>query len=132
MCGGFFMIERIVYLIAQFKGYSGMQRLKVGLFSALFLIAAGCSTRLPQSPVTNRPANGVSEGEVTPTPGRMTSIRNNHMMEPISSDPQGEIVTEKGGQPLRFTMDEDIKVFELTSKAVNWPILDDVCFCLDL
>jgi len=103
-----------------------MQWLKLGLFSVFFLIVAGCSTSQPKSTVTNRPANGVSAGAATPTPGRMTNVESNHMMEPISSDPQGEIVTEIGGQPLPFTMDEDIKVFELTSKAVNWPILDDV------
>lgn len=48
------------------------------------------------------------------------------MMEPISGDPSGEVSTEKGGQPLAFTLDGDTKVFNITARPVNWPILEGV------
>jgi FtsP/CotA-like multicopper oxidase with cupredoxin domain len=48
-------------------------------------------------------------------------------MEPITGGDHLELVKDaKGGQPLEFTMDGDTKVFDLTAKAVKWPILKDV------
>ncbi len=103
-----------------------MHWIKVGLLFTLLLVITGCSNSLPKIPEPSQTENGVSAVAATPTPGRMTSVEGNHMMEPISGDPQGGVSTEKGGQPLAFTLDGDTKVFELTTRAVNWPILDEV------
>ena len=49
-----------------------------------------------------------------------------HMMEPITA-PNVQPATEtEGGQSLEFREENDVKVFEITTKAVQWPILDDV------
>jgi FtsP/CotA-like multicopper oxidase with cupredoxin domain len=49
-----------------------------------------------------------------------------HVMEPIS-DEGAELATEDaGGQPLDFRLEAGVKVFELTTKVVKWPILSDV------
>lgn len=103
-----------------------MQWLKIGLLFGFFLIITGCSTGQPKPAETNQPAGGISPGVVTPTPGKMTSVEGNHMMEPISGGPEGVVSSGKGGQTLAFTKDGDTKVFELTAQAVNWPILEDV------
>jgi FtsP/CotA-like multicopper oxidase with cupredoxin domain len=57
----------------------------------------------------------------------MSSNPGSHMMEPITGGDHLELVEDaKGGQLLEFTMDGDTKVFDLTAKAVKWPILKDV------
>jgi manganese oxidase len=85
---------------------------------ALFLVA--CAPAVPATQdVSNPPAT-------TATPGSMTADNPEaaHMMEPISA-PSVPLATEtEGGQPLTFREENGIKVFELTTKAVQWPILD--------
>ena len=98
---------------------------KVSIFFMLLIVANGCTNSQPEQNEPGQIVNRVEVGAATPTPGRMTSGDGNHMMEPISGGPEGVVSTEKGGQPLAFTMDGDTKVFELTAQAVNWPILDD-------
>jgi FtsP/CotA-like multicopper oxidase with cupredoxin domain len=115
------------YIISEIRRIKPiMHWIKVGLLFTLLLVITGCSNSLPKIPEPSQTENGVSAVAATPTPGRMTSVEGNHMMEPISGDPQGGVSTEKGGQPLAFTLDGDTKVFELTTRAVNWPILDEV------
>lgn len=72
-------------------------------------------------------APGASAG-VTATPGSMMADNPEaaHMMEPITA-PNVQPATETiGGQPLTYREEDGVKVFELTTKAVQWPILDDV------
>jgi FtsP/CotA-like multicopper oxidase with cupredoxin domain len=73
---------------------------------ALFLVA--CAPAIPATQdVSNPPATTAT-----------------HMMEPISA-PSVPLATEtEGGQPLTFREEDGVKVFELTTKAVRWPILD--------
>ena len=48
-----------------------------------------------------------------------------NMMESISA-PNIPLATEKqGGQSLAFREEDDFRVFELRTKTVRWPILDD-------
>ncbi len=79
---------------------------------------------MPMSGI-NQP--GVNAG-VTSTPGSMMADNPEaaHMMEPITA-PNVQPATEtEGGQPLAYREEDGVKVFELTTKAVQWPILDGV------
>lgn len=48
------------------------------------------------------------------------------MMEPIGGENIQKATEKIGGQPLTYHMEGDVKVFELTSKPVIWPITQDV------
>ena len=93
---------------------------KTLLFVALAALLAACAPAVPATQdVSNPPA-------VTATPGSMTADNPEaaHMMEPITA-PNVLLATEmEGGQPLTFREENGLKVFELTTKAVQWPILD--------
>jgi FtsP/CotA-like multicopper oxidase with cupredoxin domain len=85
---------------------------------ALFLVA--CAPAVPATQGVSNPTT------TTATPGSMTADNPEaaHMMEPISA-PSVPLATEtEGGQPLTFREEDGVKVFELTTKAVRWPILD--------
>ncbi len=95
----------------------------------LSLILSACApavTSTPSMPMDGDGSNMMMDG--TATPGSM--MANNpeaaHMMEPIRA-PNAQPATEtEGGQPLAFREENGVKVFELTAKAVQWPILDGV------
>lgn len=92
------------------------------LFVALALSLAACA------PAAEAPATQDVETMPagTATPGSMTADNPEaaHMMEPISA-PELPLATEtQGGQPLTFREQNGVKVFELTTRAVQWPILD--------
>jgi FtsP/CotA-like multicopper oxidase with cupredoxin domain len=94
---------------------------------SLALILSACA-----SPVTpnNTPVNGDGSNMTneTPTPGSMMAENTEamHMMEPITA-PNAQLATETvGGQPLEYREENDVKIFELKTKAVQWPILDGV------
>ena len=62
----------------------------------------------------------------TPTPGSMLAENPEaaHMMEPITA-PNVQPATEtKGGQSLEYRVENGVKVFQLTTKAVQWEILN--------
>jgi FtsP/CotA-like multicopper oxidase with cupredoxin domain len=65
---------------------------------------------------------------VTSTPGSMVASDpdGGHMMEPITSDNVQPATEDIGAQPLSYRDENGVKVFELTTKAVLWPILDEV------
>lgn len=67
-------------------------------------------------------------GAATPTPGSMmpTNPEAAHMMEPIGGSNVQAATETKGGQPLAYREENGVKVFELTAKAVRWPILEGV------
>jgi FtsP/CotA-like multicopper oxidase with cupredoxin domain len=95
------------------------------MFVGLAMILAACA---PALPATRAPGN-MPMGEMdmmTATPGSMMAENPEaaHMMEPITApnvQPAAEI---EGGQPLTFREENGVKIFELTTKAVEWPILD--------
>jgi FtsP/CotA-like multicopper oxidase with cupredoxin domain len=49
-----------------------------------------------------------------------------HMMEPISAPNVQPATQLKGAQPLAYREEDGVKVFELTTQVVQWPILEDV------
>ncbi len=101
-----------------------MSKLSLILLSML-LVLTGCTAGSKLADPTDD-VNTPASQNATPTPGKMSSSAGSHMMEPISGDPSGAVSTDIGGQPLDFVLDGDTKVFNLTAKAVNWPILEGV------
>src|SRR5215218_8620866 len=74
------------------------------------------------------PSVTLDNASPTSTPGSMMAANPEaaHMMDPISA-PNVQAATEStGGQPLEYRMEDGVKVFELTTKAVQWEILDGV------
>lgn len=47
-------------------------------------------------------------------------------MEPLKGENAAPATEKVGGQPLAYRDDKGVKVFELTTKVVKWPILDGV------
>lgn len=60
----------------------------------------------------------------TPTPPGMTAKLEDVVETPTPDVPLA--TTDRGGQPIAFTLDGDVKVFELTAAKVRWPLLPDV------
>ena len=92
---------------------------------SLVLVLTACSPAINSDnqnmPVDNNPM-------MTATPGSMapSNPESAHAMEPITA-PNVQPATETtGGKPLAFRDENGVKVFELTTKAVEWPILDGV------
>lgn len=109
------------------------------IFSLIF------SACIPRLPVSDRFSNATQDSKMpmgksenlgtgkdvetaTPTPGSMMAINpeSAHMMQPIGGSNIQPAVSEKGGQILAYREENGIKIFELTTKAVQWHILDDV------
>jgi manganese oxidase len=65
---------------------------------------------------------------VTSTPGSMMAEdpKAAHMMEPITAPNVRPATETQGGQLLEYHVENGVKVFELTTKAVQWEILDGV------
>lgn len=93
---------------------------------ALILSACAPATASNGDMPMNNDNSGMADG--TPTPGSMMMENPEaaHMMEPITA-PNVQPATEAdGGQPLEYRLEDGVKVFELTTKAVQWEILDGV------
>ncbi|MEW6030286.1 MAG: multicopper oxidase family protein [Chloroflexota bacterium] len=101
-----------------------MKKILVFAVVGLALILSACAPAV--TPTASMPMDdGVM---MTATPGSMMAENPEaaHMMEPITA-PNVQPATEtEGGQPLAFREENGVKVFELTTKAVQWPILDGV------
>lgn len=65
---------------------------------------------------------GTADGNELPGMG-MSGM---NMEGPISSAGVPTATETLGGQPLTYTLEGDVKVFELTARPVRWPILKDV------
>lgn len=67
-------------------------------------------------------------GRATPTPGSMTSDPGGmgHMMEPIGGENVPLATETQGGQPLPYREEAGVKVFEITTQEVQWPIMEGV------
>ena len=96
---------------------------KTLLFSVLSLVLLLAACVPAGTPNSNMPMNNGSSNmvSVTATPGSM--MANNpeaaHMMEPITAPNVQPATESEGGQPLEYREENGIKVFELTTKAVQ-------------
>ena len=95
---------------------------------SLALILSACAPA--GTPNTNMPTNNDNSTMMsrTATPGSMMMENPEaaHMLEPITA-PNVQPATEStGGQPLEYRVEDGVKVFELTTQAVQWEILDGV------
>jgi len=99
------------------------------------LILSACSVQRPSPTVAPGAMMGSGDiginapsAEATATPGSMiaTNPEAAHMMEPIGGKNVQPATETKGGQLLAYREENGVKVFELTTKAVQWPILDGV------
>lgn len=104
---------------------------KAVIFSILLLLLlSACSLNQPAS-AGDGSQSEVSDGQVlnapTATPGSMSPQgKNDHMMEPIGGANVELATASKGGQPLAYQEDNGVKVFELTTKAVQWELTEGV------
>ncbi len=107
-----------------------MKRTLLLVLIALALVLAACAPATASNP-SEMPGGEMPMGSnpmTTATPGSMMMDNPEaaHMMEPISA-PNVQPATETtGGQPLEYRVEDGVKVFELTTKAVQWEILDGV------
>ncbi|MCI0518893.1 MAG: copper oxidase [Chloroflexi bacterium] len=90
------------------------------LLTALFVIAwlsTACSPRA-----------GAAPAALTATPGSMSAVNPAaaHMMEPLDRPDLPAAADTTGGKPLAFRMEDGVKVFELTTRAVRWTLLEGV------
>ncbi len=109
-----------------------MKKILIFILISFVLVLSACApaTSSGGSPTSNENNNMPmdSQAMVTATPGSMMSSNSDmgHSMEPITA-PNAQPASEtQGGQPLAFREENGVKVFELTTKAVQWPILEDV------
>lgn len=73
--------------------------------------------------------SGMGTGDTTATPETMEGMEmgeGEHEMTPISSEGVLPATESVDGQPLEYTLEDGVKVFELTARPVLWNILDDV------
>ncbi len=101
-----------------------MKRILVVSVVGLALILSACAPAA--TPTDSMPMD--NNTMPTSTPGSMTMDNPEaaHMMEPISAPNVQPAAETEGGQPLEFRVENGVKVFELTAKAVQWTILDGV------
>ena len=112
-----------------------VKRIFIPVFVSLVVILSACAPFTGTNPNNEMPGGNdgnmpVSNSQVTvtATPGSMMAENPGaaHMMEPISA-PNVQPATETtGGQPLAFRGENGVKIFELITRAVQWPILDGV------
>ena len=97
------------------------------------LILSACAPSTSAGPAVMPNGNKSSDmsmedhAMMTATPGSMSSDSEmGHSMEPITAPNLQPAQEAEGGQPLAFREENGVKVFELTTKAVQWPILEGV------
>jgi manganese oxidase len=103
-----------------------MKNFLVSALVSFALVLSACAPAPRREDNQNMPMG--TNPMLTATPGSMMADNPEaaHMMEPIAA-PDVQPATETvGGQLLEFREENGVKVFELTAKAVQWPILDGV------
>lgn len=104
------------------------------LLTLFILLLAACS---PKPVVDSQKSSGQAMsgdhmmsdmvGSATATPGSMMAEGSmGHGMEPITAKNIQPAASNQGGQPLSFREENGTKVFELSTKAVKWQMLDGV------
>lgn len=114
------------------------------LFLGLALVLSACSSTAaatppattPSSMEHNLPGMDASEHNMAPaatsapanaSDGSMDTMEMGEShMTPVSSEGVPLADETVGSQPLAYTQDGEVKVFELTARPVRWPILKDV------
>lgn len=98
------------------------------LFPVVALILSACVSAPSASKTGQSEVAGTSHTLMpTATPGSMSPEgMGGHMMEPIGGEHVEQASETTGGQPLSFTEENGVKVFELTTKAVLWTLTNDV------
>lgn len=93
----------------------------------LLLAACTASARLQDKENTLPNDSKAATATSTPAAGRMVMENPEaaHMMSPITA-PNLQPATSNGEQPLEYRLENGVKVFELTTKAVSWEILEGV------
>lgn len=99
--------------------------LMIGLMLAACTAGKVSTSQLPAGIMNS---SGSQKVDATATPGAMmpTNPEAAHMMEPITAPNVQPAKQTQGSQLLAYREDDGVKVFELTTYAVHWPILDDV------
>ena len=94
------------------------------LIGKLSLILVACAPSI--APTATMPMH--SAPMVTAAPGSMMMDHPEaaHMMAPIKAPNIQPATQSEGGLPLVYRLENGVKVFELTTKAVQWNILKDV------
>ena len=114
-----------------------MKKVLIFVLVSFVLILAACAPATSASPEglpnssNNSDMSDMSiedHAMMTATPGSMMSSNSEmgHNMEPITAPNLQPATEAQGGQPLEYREENGVKVFELTTKAVQWPILEDV------
>ncbi len=84
----------------------------------------------PTAMPSEMPGMDMSGTQPTPMPDSPempgTGMGGMNMEGPVPSEGVPLATETVGGQPLNFTLDGGVKVFELTARPVRWPILKDV------
>ncbi|GAB4577376.1 MAG: hypothetical protein Fur0022_01070 [Anaerolineales bacterium] len=109
------------------------------LITILALALTACTGATATSPtppamdpnMTGMEMNGMDmPGTMSSTPNpdspEMPGMGEMKMEAPVPSEGVPLATETEGGQPLVYTLDGEVKVFELTAKPVRWPILADV------
>jgi FtsP/CotA-like multicopper oxidase with cupredoxin domain len=101
-----------------------MKKVLIFLVVSLALTLSACTTTIAPTntmPIGNNPM-------MTATPGSMMAENPEaaHMMEPITAPNVQPAIESTGGQQLEYREENGVKIFELTTKAVQWIILDGV------
>ena len=101
-----------------------MRFILIILIGTLSLILVACAPSI--APTATMPMH--SAPMVTATPGSMMMDNPEaaHMMAPITAPNIQPAAQSEGGQPLEYRVEDGVKVFELTTKAVQWMILEGV------
>lgn len=102
-----------------------MLRKPILILFTLVLLLAACTPGQTVPSDTDLPMAG-SGMLGTPTPGSMmpSDPATAHMMEPITGSDVQPAAEQYGQQPLPYTLDGDIKVFELATVMVYWELTD--------
>ncbi|MBS4061552.1 MAG: hypothetical protein KG029_14225, partial [Bacteroidetes bacterium] len=95
------------------------------VFLVLLLSACANVTPMDDEQTSAGDQAGAVTMNATATPGSMvaTNPEAAHMMEPITAPNVEPASSNLGGQPLDFRLEDGVKVFELTAKAVKWELL---------
>lgn len=105
------------------------------VISMMAILLAACSqgrssVTIPPQPMMGTGSATQDQGNTgvtaTTTPGSMMPANPAaaHMMEPITAPNLQPATQTTGGQPLAYREENGVKIFELTTQAVLWPILD--------
>lgn len=109
------------------------------LIAVLALLVTACGSAATAAPTPTAPPSPTMDpnmpgmdmsGTTSPTPmpnsNEMLGMGDMNMEGPVPSEGVPPATETAGGQPLAYTLNGDVKVFELTARPVRWPILTGV------